>query len=48
MHNPTVVHRHVVLGLSGVHASLCACVPPAYVKYSTQEDTSATGSAAEP
>ena len=48
MHNPTVVHRHAVLGLSGVHASLCAWVPPAYVKYSTQEDTPATGSAAEP
>ena len=48
MHNPIVVHRHAVLGLSGVHASLCAWVPPAYVKYSTQEDTPATGSAAEP
>ena len=24
MHHPTVVHRHAVLGLSGVHASLCA------------------------
>jgi hypothetical protein len=48
MHNPTVVHRPFVLGLSGVHASLCACVPPAYVKDSTQEDTPTTGSAAEP
>ena len=48
MPNPTVVHHHVVLGLSGVHASLCACVPPAYVKYRTQEDTPTTGSAAEP
>jgi len=48
MHNPTVVHRHAVLGLSGVPASLCACVPPAYVKYYTQEDTPATGLVAEP
>ena len=48
MHNPTVVHRHAVLGLSGVPASLCAYVPPAYVKYYTQEDTPATGLVAEP
>jgi hypothetical protein len=29
MPNPIVVPRHAVLCLSGVHASLCACVPPA-------------------
>lgn len=48
MHNPPVVHRRSVLGLSGVHASLGSWVPPASVQYSTQEDTPATGSAAEP
>jgi hypothetical protein len=48
MHHPTVVHRHAVLGLSGVHASLCAWVPPAYRKFCTQEDTPAPGSAAQP
>ena len=48
LHHPTVVHRHCVLGLSGGQASLGACVPPASGKYSTQEDTPTTGSAAEP
>jgi hypothetical protein len=48
MHNPTVVHRHSVLRLSGVHANLGAWVPPAYRKSCTQEDTPATGSAAQP
>jgi len=48
MQNPTVVHRRSVLCLSGVQASRCSWVPPAYVQYGTQEDTPATGSAAEP
>jgi hypothetical protein len=47
-HHPTVVHRHGVLGLSGVQASRCACVPPAYVQDRTQEETPTTGAAAEP
>jgi len=45
MHNPTVVHRHFcALDCPGY---MPACVHeflPAYVKYSTQEDTPATGS----
>ena len=48
MPKPTVVHRHVVLGLSGVHASLWAWVPPAYGQYGTQANTPTTASAAEP
>src|SRR5256885_9330324 len=48
MQNPAVVHRRSVLCLSGVQASRCSWVPPAYVQYGTQEDIPATGSAAEP